>query len=277
LAPGSVGKGSGVPLDQRIVDAFPFTAGDGHQILAACYMGSVSHGTSEPNATGIDDVDIMGVVIPPLPYLLGWQRFEQWDPPPDPASVLGELDCTFYDLRKLVRLWLKSNPNVLGLLWLRPEHYLVRTSAFDVFIANREAFSSRIGIGALRGYALGQMRDIDKGVYQGYMGAKRKALVEQFGYDCKHAAHTIRILRMGIEYCQTGQYNVWRGDRDADELRAIKRGDWSRDRVLSEADRLLVELDQAERASPLPTQPDSERVTSLIMDVLEDHLRGVIR
>lgn len=264
-------------LDQRILDSFPFTAGDGRQILAACYMGSVSHGTSEPNATGIDDVDIMGAVIRPLPYLLGWQRFEQWDPPPDPSSALGELDCTFYDLRKLVRLWLKSNPNVLGLLWLRAEHYLVRTPVFDVFIANRDAFSSRIGIGALRGYALGQMRGIDKGVYRGYMGAKRKELVEEFGYDRKHAAHIIRILRMGSEYCQTGQYNVWRGDRDGDELRAIKRGDWSRDRVPREADRLLVELESAERESPLPAHADAERVDSLVIDVLRDHLRGVLQ
>lgn len=264
-------------LDQRIVDAFPFTEGDGHQVVLACYMGSVSHGTSEPNPVGIDDTDIMGAVIPPLPYLVGWSRFEQWDPPPDPASHLGELDCTFYDLRKLVRLWLKSNPNVLGMLWLRPEHYLVRTPAFDQFVAHRDAFSSRIGIGALRGYALGQMRDIDKGVYRGYMGAKRKAVVEQFGYDCKHAAHTIRILRMGIEYCLTGQYNVWRGDLDAGELRAIKRGDWPRDRVLSEADRLLADLEAASHESVLPERPDADRVQSIVLDVLREHLEDTLK
>jgi predicted nucleotidyltransferase len=263
--------------DPRIVEAFPFKEGDGHQIVTACYMGSVSHGTSEPNPREIDDTDIMGAVIPLLPYLVGWERFEQWDPPPDPTSPLGELDCTFYNLRKMARLWLKSNPNVLGLLWLRPEHSLVRTPAFDTFVANRDAFSSRIGIGALRGYALGQMRDIDKGVYRGYMGAKRKALVEKFGYDCKHAAHTIRILRMGIEYCQTGQYNVWRGDRDANELRAIKRGEWSRDRVLREADQLLADLDTASHESILPELPDIDRVESIVLDVLRTHLLTTLK
>jgi hypothetical protein len=121
------------------------------------------------------------------------------------------------------------------------------------------------------------MRDIDKGVYRGYMGAKRKVLVEKFGYDCKHAAHSIRILRMGIEFCQTGQFNVWRGDRDADELRENKRGEWSRDRVLREAEGLLVDLDEANRESPLPELPDYERVDTLILNVLREHLENTLQ
>lgn len=261
-------------LDQRIIDNFPFKKD--YEIIVAAYVGSVSHGTSTPDPTGLDDVDVMGGVIPPLPELFGIRGFEQWDPKVHEDSALGELDCIFYDLRKLVRLWLKSNPNVLALLWLRDEDYLVRSHAFDWFRENRLRFSSKAGYHAIKGYAYGQMKDMDKGVYKGYMGAKRKALVEKFGYDTKHAAHLIRLLRMGIHYCTTGEYLVWRGDIDADELRAIKNGEWARDRVLREADQLMQNLQEAHRESPLPDSADEQWANNALMCVLEDHTRSVL-
>jgi len=52
------------------------------------------------------------------------------------------------------------------------------------------------------------------------MGAKRKSLVEKFGYDTKNAAHLILLLRMGIEFLSVGVLHVKR--HDAQELLEIK-------------------------------------------------------
>lgn len=61
-----------------------------------------------------------------------------------------------------------------------------------------------------------------KGKNLGYMGGKRKQLVLEYGYDCKNAAHLIRLLRMCVEFLDTGTLVVKRPD--AAELLSIKTG-----------------------------------------------------
>jgi hypothetical protein len=153
-------------LDQRIVERFPFDLDTESRLVGSVYMGSISHNTyvpkSDPDA--IDDVDILGSVLPPADRLIGLDTWEHW------TLQFEELDVTIFSLTKLVRLWLKSNPNVLGLLWLRPEHYLYRSPAFEAFVAIRDAFVSKQAHAPFIGYAMAQLGDIHKNRYQGYMG-----------------------------------------------------------------------------------------------------------
>ena len=103
-------------IDPRIVRAFEAENDfplEPHLIVLAL-MGSHSHGTymppEEPDA--VDDVDLMGFVVPPLRYHIGLPRWEHW------RLQVDELDVVIYSLDKAVRLLLKSNPNIVGLLWL---------------------------------------------------------------------------------------------------------------------------------------------------------------
>ena len=50
------------------------------------------------------------------------------------------------------------------------------------------------------------------------MTAKRKALVDKFGYDTKNAAHLVRLLNMSIEAMTDHQLYVNRGNKDATKL-----------------------------------------------------------
>ena len=59
----------------------------------------------------------MAVVVPPPKYQLGLKKWEHWTLQKD------ELDVVAYALQKFVGLLLHSNPNVVGLLWLRAEHF----------------------------------------------------------------------------------------------------------------------------------------------------------
>jgi uncharacterized protein len=250
------------PLDPRIVTAFPGGFDLRQYTVAAAYMGSTSHNTYVPkdNPDSIDDVDIMGVVVPPPRLVAGLKTWEHW------TLQKEELDVVLYAARKFAGLLLKSNPNVVGLLWLRPEHYLYVHPAFQALIDNRSVFTSKTAHAAFAGYASAQVKKIESGVFMGYMGAKRKELVARHGYDAKMAAHAIRLLRMGTEFLETGELKVYR-DEDAEEIRSIKRGEWTLERVKQEAERGFERARAAYEKSPLPDRPDFAKAEQLLMDL----------
>ena len=105
--------------------------------------------------------------------------------------------------------------------------------------------------------------------FKGYMGNKRRELVERFGYDCKNAAHLIRILRMGIEFLTEGTLYVEREDKY--ELMDIKRGAWPLDKVKVEAERLFQLAQEAYVRSPLPPEPDRDRAEQLLISIVSDY------
>jgi hypothetical protein len=94
----------------------------------------------------------MGVILPPPEYVVsGLASWENWN------CQHEELDIVTYSVSKWVGLLAKGNPNVLGLLWLRPEHYLKRTWLADVFIRNRQLFATKDVYKSFAGYASGQL------------------------------------------------------------------------------------------------------------------------
>jgi hypothetical protein len=98
------------------------------------------------------------------------------------------------------------------------------------------------------------------------MGAKRKALMEKYGYDTKNAAHLIRLLRMGMEFLKDGELNVTR--EDASQLLEIKRGEWTLEQVKAEAERGFNLAEQAYLASNLPKYPDVDKINKLAVTVI---------
>jgi biopolymer transport protein ExbD len=306
-----------VSIDPRILDAFVKENGfplEPH-LLVLALMGSKSHGTYMPpdDPDGVDDVDLMGFVVPPLEYHLGLPRWRHW------VWKHEELDVVLYGLDKAFRLLLKGNPNIVGLLWLREEDYLHAHPAFHLLCERRDLFSSQVAAEAFTGYAAAQLRQMQAfnleriaayeamtarisakgdvrlvleadstkllhlseswGIpaetlldfkklhrqhFSSYMGAKRKALVRRFQYDVKNASHLIRLLRMGTEFLATGQLEVFR-EKDAEELKGIKRGEWSLEEVKAEAQRLFDGIEEAQARSPLPPEPDAEAAGALLL------------
>ena len=146
-------------IDPRISRAFEADNGfplEPHLIVLAL-MGSHSHGTylppEEPDA--VDDVDLMGFVVPPLAHHIGLPRWEHWRFQED------ELDVVMYSLDKAVRLLLKSNPNIVGLLWLRHNEYVHRHEMFDVLLSRWTIFSSQAAADSFSGYAYDQLKRME--------------------------------------------------------------------------------------------------------------------
>lgn len=319
-------------VDPRIAEAFERENGfplAGH-LLVLGLVGSHSHGTYIPKEAddGIDDVDYMGIVVPPARHLLGLKEWEHW------VWQSEELDVVLYSMRKAVTLMLKGNPNILGLLWLDEYREVSREGSW--LMANRGVFASASNVyDAFVGYATNQLqkmttfseeraseyerareaviaigvepedvlrasggvdqilaqpvviagrrisdtevvhtlvrfRSLHRKFFSGYMGEKRRAMVRRYGYDVKNASHLIRLLRTGIEYLRTGVMHVRRPD--AEELIAIKRGEWPLARVQAEASCLFDDAKRAFDESPLPNLPDLDRAEMVLIEI---HRRAV--
>lgn len=229
------------------------------------YRGSQAHGTFRPNTepNSIDDIDLMGVIIQPAKAYLGFGMQETYERMEDPWDIV------VYDIRKFVNLLCKQNPNVLGMLWLKPNYYTHLTPAGQLLIDNRDLFVSKEAYNSFTGYAHSQLHKMTHGAHQGYMGEKRKKLVEKFGYDTKNASHLLRLLKMGIEYLSTGQLNVLREDNAY--LVEVKQGKYSLEYVQKEAERLFQLADLALVNSKLPNKVDVKKAEKLLVDIMLEH------
>jgi uncharacterized protein len=229
------------------------------------YRGSIAHGTYIPNndPSSIDDKDIFGVAIPTKEYFYGLREFEQFEIKQEYWDIL------IYDFRKFIRLLLKSNPNILQALWTPSKHILKTSWQFEEIAKNRNLFVSKGIYKSFCGYSYGQLHKMENMAYNGYMGQKRKQLVDKFGYDCKNAQHLIRLLRQGIEFLNTGELQVERVDRA--ELIQIKTGQWSIEKVKRTAELLFKEMEQAYKASKLPELPDTCSIDKLTQNILIKH------
>lgn len=235
------------------------------------YRGSIVHGMHQApsHPDSIDDIDVMAICVEPKDYLLGLKEYGSKG---TKEIKRNEWDIVIYTAQKFIRLLSMGNPNVLSLLWLEPNHYLVKTKAGQLLVDKKAMFVGRHVYKSFVGYAHGQLHRMTHSACQGYMGAKRKGLVEKFGYDTKNAAHLIRLLRMGIEFLKDGELNVLR--QDAQQLLEIKRGEWTLDQVKAESDRLFKLCDDVYVVSTLPKGPDMDKVNALCVEVVETAWKG---
>ena len=230
------------------------------------YRGSVAHGmytSVSVDPDSVDDIDLIGVYVASKEHYLGFGRkdcYEKW---------IGNYDIVLYELRKLMGLLLKNNPNVLSLLWLDSKYIKCEDSISKELIDNRSLFVSELAYNSFCGYAYGQLKGIEKSEYKGYMGCKRKELVDKFGYDCKHAAHLIRLLKMGIEFLIDGCLYVDRTVMgDSHELLNIKKGAYTLKQIKEWSSELFLQIDKAKGNSTLPDKPDKERVEKLLVSLV---------
>jgi len=229
------------------------------------YRGSVAHNMYVPNSdpNSIDDIDAMAVVIPTIDHYFGLKEFGSRGTKEISPKEDSPWDIVTYEFKKFIRLLVGSNPNVLSLLWLPEDKYIKLTEIGEALVENKELFVSKKVFYSFTGYAHAQMIKMEKSVFKGYMGEKRKKLVNKFGYDPKNAAHLIRLLRMGIEFLNQGKLFVDRGNIDADQLLEIKAGEWSLDQIKQEANKLFIQAEEAYNKCTLPDKVNVDKINDL--------------
>lgn len=239
------------------------------RIILMGHVGSRAYGMEQPDS----DFDIMGVAIAPPSYYLGLQSFEQfrWQ-----GEFKGNLyDVVIYDLRKIMRLWVKNNPHTLQILNL-PDHAYIKTSpegkrlkALAPDILSQEAYY------AIRGYAYAQLQLLRHRYTQqttGHLGAKRKELITRHGWDVKAASQLIRLLRTLFDLLNTQELRVWRPD--ASELISVKKGDWTLEQVEEEAKRLFRLCEEMLVKTELRKKPDTKLMNQTLINILLKSTQG---
>lgn len=121
-----------------------------------------------------------------------------------------------------------------------------------------------------RGYqnALREWRQYEH--WKAHRNPKRAALEAKMGFDGKHAAHLVRLMRMCREILETGAVVVKRPDRE--ELLAIRNGAWSYEQLMQWSEQEERALEEVLARSPLPSAPDIHKLDALCMAMVEEML-----
>jgi predicted nucleotidyltransferase len=240
-------------------------------------MGSIAYGVSNDSS----DMDIYGFSIPPkdiiFPSLrgeiLGFDDYEitfsqfQKHHIKDESALGGKgrvYDMTIYSIVKYFRLLMENNPNIIDSLYVPNNCVLYSTSIADHVRANRKAFLHKGCWSKFKGYAYGQMHKIRTKQPEG----KRKRLVDEYGYDVKFAYHVVRLLNEVEQLLVEQTLDL---TKNAEQLKAIRRGEWSLDKLESYFERKEADLESFYLNSKLPDTPNVDAIRRLLVECLEQH------
>jgi predicted nucleotidyltransferase len=231
--------------------------------------GSELHGAKVKDT---DDLDIYGVYLEPPEFVLGLdkQDFYVWSTAGDERrNGPDDVDVCLYSLRKWAGLAAKGNPTALHFLF--SQNYSAKPKPWEEILKSREVFLSRQAELQFRGFAESQVRRL-QGIGTGKKG-QRDEFIDVHGYDVKAAMHVIRLLNEGIELMRSGTITLPRPEKEL--LIAIRTGQYgSLERVLSLANTLFSELENAEAKSGLPEKVDRGKISAVVSDTYLRHWRG---
>ena len=88
------------------------------------------------------------------------------------------------------------------------------------------------------------------------------------GYDGKNLAHCHRLLDMAIEIGQGKGINVRRNNRD--QLLSIRRGEYSYETLIDEANQKIELLDKVYETSSLPEEVDQKLVEKILLEIRKE-------
>lgn len=244
------------------------------KIILSGYRGSIAHNLHIPREKdhifGIDDKDFFEIYCYPIEYYLSLEGYYHSDEVKQ--TIENDEDAVAYELRKTFHLLMSCNPTVLLFLYNKPKHYLHVSQGGKILLKNRELFLAKKRIKeAFAGYANEQLKKIKHGVYKGYMGEKRKKIVNLYGHDTKNAATLLRLLTQGKELLLTGELQVHR-EADRDFLLDVKRGKYSLDKIQEMAKEGFKEIEKAFEKSKLPDKNDKRKIDELLVYILTTEL-----
>lgn len=261
-------------IEKQLIAPPKFLANNVHYLTI---MGSLAYGV----AADTSDYDVYGFCIPPketiFPHLAGVipsfgrqiQPFEQWQKHHiiDPSARGGkglEYDFSIYGIIKYFQLCMDCNPNMIDSLYTPQRCVLHATAVGNKVRDNRELFLHKGAWFKFKGYAYSQMHKMKSQERTG----KRKALVEEYGYDIKFAYHCIRLLDEVEQIMTEGTMNL---ERNREQLKSIRRGEWTLEQIEKHFEEKERELEALYTRCDLPPAPDEDRIKKLLLECLELH------
>ena len=237
-------------------------------VILAVEVGSTLYGVQ--GSDGVDDLDLMSVVVERSEYVTGLRRWESHvcrTAAEGERSQTGDIDHTYHSLRKFLSLACKGNPSILCALFA-PERKLHVSSPLGLGLQRLyPSIVSKQAIPRYRGYMRSQALRLlgERGVGRGARTGARPELVEKYGYDTKFAMHMVRLGCQGRELSETGRLVLPMKGIDKGVCKRVRSGQFSVDEALNYAFHLDAELaafETGEKASVLPDEPDYEVVNA---------------
>lgn len=238
-------------------------------------MGSEAYGCNSEQSS---DRDIYGWCIPKkediFPHLRGEipgfgkqkNRFDVWQQHHvDDAESRRQYDFAVYNVVRFFQLCMENNPNMVDSLFVPARCVLHCTQVADIMRQNRRLFLHKGCWHKFKGYAYSQMHKMDNKRRE---SSKRAETVEKFGYDVKFGYHVVRLV---LEVEQILVENDLDLERNREVLKAIRRGEWTEQRIrdfLSDKERSLEDV---YHKSTLPYSADEEKIKEVLLQILEAH------
>jgi predicted nucleotidyltransferase len=244
-------------------------------------MGSVAYGVSNDTS----DMDVYGFSIPPkemvFPHLAGEiqgfgrqkKKFEQYQQHHVyRQDNKKEYDLSIYSIVKYFQLCMDNNPNMIDSLFVPQRCVLYCSKIGNMVRERRRDFLHKGSWHKFKGYSFSQVNKMKTKNPDG----KRKEIVEKYGYDLKFAYHTVRLLNEVEQIMMEHDLDL---QRNREQLKAIRRGEWTLDQVEQYFDEKERALEDLYIKSTLPYKPDEKKIKQLLFDCLEEHygsLQGAV-
>jgi len=233
--------------------------------------GSVAYGLDGSS----QDWDVVGFCVPAkevvFPHLAGdiigfgrqKQYFAQWQK----HHVLRDdiqrsYDLTIYNIVKFFSLCMENNPNMVDALFVPERCVLFASEVGRLVRENRKLFLHKGSFHKFKGYAYSQLSKMRTKNPEG----KRAVIVERYGYDTKYAYHLLRLLLEAEQILVEGDLDL---ERHREQLKAIRNGLWTMDRVedfFREKEAALERVYHESQA--VPYKPDEAKIKELLLQCL---------
>jgi predicted nucleotidyltransferase len=238
-------------------------------------MGSVAYGVSSDTS----DMDIYGFCIPPkddvFPHLRGeiagfgkqikhFNQYQEHHIIDSDTSI--EYDFSIYSIVKFFQMCMDNNPNMCDCLFVPQRCVLFASKVGQLVRDNRKMFLHKGSYHKFRGYAYAQFHKISTKTNSA--NPKRKASIEEFGYDTKFGYH---IVRLALEAQQILVEHDLDLEVNSEILKSVRRGEWSEAKLRSWFDEKESQLEEAYTKSSLQHKPDKEAIKELLLTCLEQH------
>lgn len=245
-------------------------------------------GVQGSNAYGVavdeSDFDMIGYCVPPkdmvFPHLAGqidgfgrqkkrfatYQKHHVFDK--DARGGKGrQYDINIYNIIHYFHLCMENNPNMIASLFLSPECITHNSIVGNKVREKRHIFLHKGCFHRFKGYAFSQLAKMSTKSPE--EGSRRAAIVEEYGYDTKFAYHLVRLLYEVEQILTTGDLDL---RRNADELKSIRRGEWTEQQVRE----FFAAKEKAleciyETSTVIPWGPREDEIKQLLLDCLTEH------
>lgn len=236
-------------------------------------MGSTAYGVSND----MSDMDIYGFVIPPkemvFPHIAGHIKgfgeappnFENWQQHHIKQGD-KEYDFSVYSIVSFFNLVMQNNPNMIDALFTPRRCVMHSTAVGEMVREKRKMFLHTGSFPKFKGYAYQQLKKVLN--QKKSDNPKRQASIDAYGYDVKAGYHVVRLALECQQILTEGDLDL---ERNREQLKAIRAGEWSAERLEKFFEDKERHLENLEAESRLPKVPPVDAIKTLLLNCLESH------